>query len=161
MYSAIYINREEGKIYMDNSKRRNRGNAPQSMWLSGLLGGLVGIGIITAMILLLPFAVLRTENPNSLALPVAALSVFVGSAVGSFFGVKRCMDACYRVALIAAGVVCFPLLLFSFFIIGESSLLRGAIIFGTVLAGAMLTALAVQKFSANRKRNMKRVMKRR
>ncbi len=129
--------------------------------LPSVIGGLVGLCVTVALLLVLPFAILGFEDPNSFVLPSVCLCTLVGSAVGGFFAVSKCKDTAVLSALTSFATVILPIALISFFVSGE---IRVALIIAvpmSALAGNGLVALAVTRLSKSKKRKMKNAMKRR
>ncbi len=147
---------------MERTKKREpEMNGSSNFFLTSLIGGGIGLGVTLLLVLLLPFAVLGFDDPNAFALPSACVCALAGSAVGSFFAVGRCKESPIAAALTASGVILVPMLIVSFFISGEFSIVGVLTVIGSIAAGSVLTSLLLTRTSKSRKRRMKNVMKRR
>ena len=126
-----------------------------------VIGGLTGLGITVALLLVLPFAVLGLDDPNQFVLPSVCACVLIGSAVGGFISASRCKENAVVSTLISFAAVILPIALISLFISGDMGVapLVGVLLSG--LAGHGIALLSVMKFSKSKKRKMKSVMKRR
>jgi hypothetical protein len=113
------------------------------------------------MILISPFAMLGLSSPNSLALIFAAAAVFLGSASGSVFSATQYKDSPVAAGLLSSGIIALPLIIVSLFLPYETSLVSIAVISASIIVASLFGSIAVSKFSSNRKRNMKKALKRR
>lgn len=147
---------------MERTKRTNPTNeSGNGVFLPSVICGLIGLGVTVALLLVLPFAVLGFENPDSFVLPSVCLCVLVGTAVGGFLAVLKCRDNALVSALTSFATVVMPIILISIFVSGEVSIASVIGVVLSALAGNGLAALAVTRFSKSKKRKMKNVMKRR
>jgi hypothetical protein len=147
---------------MERTKRTNPMNESENGFLfPSVIGGLIGMGVTVALLLILPFAVLGFEDSDSLVLPSVCLCVLVGTAVGGFLAVLKCRDNALVSALTSFATVVMPIILISIFVSGEVSIASVIGVVLSALAGNGLAALAVTRFSKSKKRKMKNVMKRR
>ena len=136
-------------------------NGTQNFFKSSLIGGGIGLALAALVILISPFAMLSFGSPNSLALPFAAIAVFLGSAAGSVFAATQYKDSPIAAGLLASGIIALPLTIISFFIPYEASVINIAVISASLIGASLLGSLSVAKLSSNRKRNMKKALKRR
>lgn len=126
-----------------------------------LIGGGIGLALVIATVLISPFAMLSFSAPNALALPFAAVAVLLGGASGSAYSANRYKDAPIAAGMISSGIIAIPLVIASFFIPQSRSLFNTAIISASLIGGSIAGSVSIAKIASDRKRNMKRAMKRR
>ena len=126
-----------------------------------LIGGGIGIALTLLVILISPFAMLSFGSPNSLALLFAAIAVFLGSAAGSVFSATRYKESPIVSGLLSSGIIALPLIIISIFLPYEISFTNIAVISVSLIVASLAGSISVSKFSSNRKRNMKKALKRR
>ena len=147
---------------MERIKRKNavaeKGN---NFFLPSVIGGAVGLGIALLLMLVLPFAVLGLDDPDSFVLPSVCICVFIGSAVGGFLNATKNGDMPLVSAITAFSAMMLPIILISFFVSGEISIASIFAVLLSAAAGIASVTLAVTRFSKSKKRKMKNVMKRR
>lgn len=147
---------------MELGKKKNPVSGNESnIFVCALIGGGIGFGITLALALILPFAVTGFDDPNSLAMPMACLSAFVGSFAGAFISAKRNGGLSVQTGLLSSAVMLLPMIAVSFIIPGESNMIGALVMVAVIVVAALLGSLAVNKLTGNRKRSMKKVMKRR
>ena len=133
----------------------------QSFFKASLIGGGIGIALTALVILLSPFTILSSASPSSLSLVLAAAAVFLGSAAGSVFSATHYKDSPVLAGLLSSGVIALPLIITSLFLPYETSATNVAVISASLIVASLIGSISVSKFSSNRKRNMKKALKRR
>lgn len=144
---------------MDIGKNHARTDTNIPMWLCALIGGGIGLGVIVVFALLSPLLILRTDDPNSMTAVFAAVSVFSGGAVGAFISANRAKS--FVSGMLSSVVIIIPMLLVSL-LTSETPEWSSALIslIATISASA-LGAYIATAMGKNKKRNMKKAMKRR
>ena len=142
------------------SFKQNESNT-KDFFKSSLLGGGIGIALTLLVVLISPFAMLGFSSPNALTLLFAAIAVFLGSASGSIFAASGYKDSPILAGLLASGVIAFPLVIVSLFLPYDVSFLNILVISISLISASLLGSLTVGKLSSNRKRNMRKALKRR
>ncbi len=145
---------------MEKHKKRR---APQSgnPYIDGLVAGGIGAGVLLLLVLLLPLLLITFDDPNSLALPAVCLSAFVGGAVCGVIAASRCKEAPLLSSLVGAAVMLSAILVASLAVGGEANITAGILVAAILLASCVGGAFVTQRFFADKKRNMKKALKRR
>ncbi len=133
----------------------------RSVFICSLIGGGAALLITLVLALLMPLLLLAADDPNSLVMPTVCVCSFVGVAVGAVISARLCKDSFVVCGLLTFAVMFLPILLISLIIPNKSDFLNAAVISVSSLASALLASVLYSRISGNRKRNMKRVMKRR
>lgn len=147
---------------MEKAKRKNAvAEKENNFFLPSVIGGAVGLGTALLLMLVLPFAVLGLDDPDSFVLPSVCICIFIGSAVGGFLTAIKSSDMPLVSAITAFSAMMLPIILISFFVSGEISIASIFAVLLSAAAGMASVTLAVTRFSKSKKRKMKNVMKRR
>lgn len=144
---------------MDTAKNHARVGAGLPLWLCALIGGGIGLGVIIVFALLSPLMILKTEDPNSMITIFSAISVFSGGTVGAFIAANRSRS--FACGMLSSVVILVPMLIVSI-ITSEAPGWSSALIslIATIASSALGAYIATAAFN-NKKRNMKKAMKRR
>lgn len=144
---------------MEKTKKRQIGGQSESLWLTSLIGGLIGLGVMLALALLMPLIIINTASPESLVLPAAIICTALGSLAGGFVSAKKAKGAELFSGIISALTILLPLALISF-IYGKGFSLTSFLIIAVVIIGvSLLASYLVAKSGTNKKQNMKKLMK--
>ena len=106
-----------------------------------LFGGGIGLAAALAAALLMPVFAVKSENAITYAVPIAALSLFIGGVVG--------------------GVMLLPIVLISLFISGNGGAFGILLPLCGLAAGIAAGCFVALKRRSNAGRSIKRAMKRR
>ncbi len=144
---------------MDKTKKRQIGEQSESLWLTSLIGGLIGLGVMMISALLLPLIIINTDDPNSLLLPVALICAALGSFAGGFISARKAKGAELISGIITAVTILLPLALISFIYKAGFSLINFGIIAAVIIGLSIFASYLVAKSGTNKKQNMKKLMK--
>lgn len=145
---------------MEQNKKRTPNDRP-NMLISALIGGGVSLSVMLLTAFVFPFVALKFNNPNALSAPMAYITVFLGAMVGSFVSAKRNGDMMLGSGMLSGAFMLLPMALVSLIIPGDMSFLSALAAIAVIALASFLGAFAVMKLGTNRKRNMKKAMKRR
>lgn len=124
-----------------------------------LFGGGIGLAAAFAAALLLPLFAVKSENAIAYAVPIAALSLFIGGVVGGYIGAYRGRSIVAAVA--SGGVMLLPIVLISLFISGNGGAFGILLPLCGLAAGIAAGSFVALKRRSNAGRSIKRAMKRR
>ena len=144
-----------------NKKNPTQSNRPKGILLCALMGGGVGFLAILLLALLMPMAIINSADPNSLAMPVSAACVGLGTMAGSATAAFVNKDSKFISGMSAALIPLAPMMLISLLVSGEFNMMNSIIILIALVASGAASAFAVSKIGTSRKKAMKRAMKRR
>ena len=146
---------------MENNKKRNPSVNGQNPFICALIGGGISFCVILLTALIFPIAALKMSDPKAMAMPISCVCAFMGAVTGSFVSAKKCGHSAIQAGLMSAGITVLPMALVSLIVPGNSNFVSALVIIGIIVSASLLGAYAVTKINGNRKRNMKKVMKRR
>ena len=133
----------------------------ENIYLYSLIGGGIGVLISSFLILLSPFVLIKTQNPNSISAITAFACLFIGSFVSSFLTAFRFGSDTIKLGLfigLAMLLIIFPI---SLFIKGEFDVLGALINVTIIMVSTFLGGYLIHRLNTNQKRSMKKVMRRR
>ncbi|MBQ9848117.1 MAG: TIGR04086 family membrane protein [Clostridia bacterium] len=143
---------------MDIAKNRSRiGGFP--LWLCSLIGGGIGLGVTVACALLIPLLIKSTADPNSLVKIMAAACVFLGGAVGGF--IASMQSRSFASGMLSAAVCAVCMLVVSLFSEQPPEWSSALASLLALIASSALGSYLATATQKNKKRSMKRAMKRR
>ena len=155
-----YISSER-MVFMARKKKAQNIKKDTDIYIASLIGGGIGLAASLLMILISPLILIKTATPNAFAQIAACLSLFLGGCTGGFMSAVRCRNMPMGSGLLSSLVTVVPTLLVSFFIPGGADILGAVIIIAISAGGAALGAFIFLKSSGNKKKKMKRALKRR
>ncbi len=132
-----------------------------SFTVSGLIGGGVGLTFILVLVLVSPFLLLSTNDPNSLGIYTAAICALIGSGVGSAIASMLCKENALQAGLLSGATEVIPIITVSLFLPGSINFVNCAIMLSSIGVGAFSVPFFMTRMRSNQKKNMKRIMKRR
>ncbi len=144
-----------------NKKNPPQNNQPKGILLCALMGSGVGFLTILLLALLMPMAIINSADPNSLAMPISAACVGLGTMAGSATAAFISKDAKFLSGMSAALIPLVPMALISLLLSGEFNMMNGVIIFIALGVSGAASSFAVSKIGSSRKKAIKRAMKRR
>ena len=147
---------------MDNTTvRRKKRRGPIKGFPYSLLCGIAGLAVTLLAALLFALAASRSEQPDSLALPLAAVCIALGGFAGAFpavFAGKMHPVAAAAVSALPAAAVMLAATLVS---PREGAGLSALFNIGALAVSAALGAYSAHALKHRKKHSIKRVMKRR
>jgi len=146
---------------MDKSKKRKPKNGEPNIWISSLISGGIGLGVIVAMLLIIPAIIITTDNPKAYISMGAIFCCLAGGITAGIIAASIAKGAEIQAAALASAVIAVPVLLISFVAGKGFDFLWFAIIMGSIVLSALAAAFTLLKISKNKKPNMKKLMKRR
>ncbi len=155
-----YISSER-MIFMAQKKKLKKNMNNSNVWIAALIGGGIALAVSIILILITPFFLVKAENPNAFAETVAYISLFIGGLTGGFISANSCRQMPFRSAAISASVTALPILLISFFIPGGFNVIGAIIIMAIIYGSTFLGAFLLTRGISNKKRSMKKALKRR
>ncbi len=146
---------------MENNKKRNPSVNGQNPFICALIGGGISFAVMLLTALVFPLVALKLSDPNATAMPISCVCAFVGALSGGFISAKKCGHSVIQVGLMSSGITVLPMVLVSLIVPGNGNFVSALIIIAIIVSASLLGSYAVMKISGNRKRNMKKAMKRR
>ncbi|MBR6755245.1 MAG: YrzE family protein [Clostridia bacterium] len=147
---------------MTRKMKNNPASKPDfGFTVAGLIGGGVGLTVTLILVLIAPFLLLNTNDPNSVSNYCAAVCAFIGSGVGSAIASLLCKESPLQAGLLSGATEVVPIILVSLFLPGSINFVNCAIILSSIGLGAFSVSFLIMRTKSNQKKNMKRVMKRR
>jgi len=141
------------------SGKRIKRTAGGSWMADSLFGGAIGLAAALAAALLLSALAMKSENAMSLSVPIAALCLFIGGAVGGYIGAHRGQDI--RTGLAAGGVMLLPVILISLFVSGSGGAFGILAPLCGLVLGSAAGGFAAHRRAASGRHSLKKAMKRR
>lgn len=148
-------------MYMEKNNRAPRARGEKNVWISGVIGGGAGLAVTLVSALLLPLALVSLDDPKPFVFPLACLCVFVGGILGGFVSAKNARGNELLASLIGSAAMLLPMLVISLFINRQGSALHLLLVAASAVISFLLGSGVIRAISQNKKRNMKRAMKRR
>lgn len=143
------------------AQKRKIPNQGENVYIISLIGGLLGIVISVLLILLSPFILIKTPNPNSLSAITAWICLFIGGFGSSFLASMRSGNEFIKSGLLVGASMVLMILPISFFINGDFNIFGALITLAVIMLSTFLGSFAVYRLNTDQKRNMKKAMKRR
>ncbi len=136
-------------------------NGESGFIIPALIGGGTGLTATLLLTLLAPFLLLNLNDPNSFGTATAAVCALLGGASGAGAATVLCRDMPFQSGMLSAGISVIPLILISLFLPGDFDFAKCGIILASFAAGAGAVSFFISRSRTNRKKNMKKIMKRR
>lgn len=146
---------------MEHNKKRRAVRSSGNVVTEGLIGGGIGAGTVLLLLLLLPILLITFEDPNLLAVPTVCLAVFIGGAVCGIVAANRCGESPLLAAVIGASAMLLPIFIVSLTLGGTADITVALLVVAVLLASSAGGAFLTQRFRSDKKRNMKKALKRR
>ena len=146
---------------MEHNKKRATPATTQNAFICALVGGGISLAVMLIAALAFPLAALKFEDPNASAMPISYICAFIGALIGAFAAAKKCGHSSVQTGLMSGAVMLLPMILVSLVIPGGGSIISALIIGAVIMGASFLGSFVNMKLSGNRKRNMKKAMKRR
>lgn len=146
---------------MTHKMKSNALKTDFSFTVSGLIGGGVGLTATLVLVLIAPFLLLSTNDPNSLGNYTAAVCALIGSCIGSAIASILCKENTIQAGLLSGATEVIPIVAVSLFLPGSINFVNCAIMLSSIGIGAFSVPFFMTRARSNQKKNMKRVMKRR
>lgn len=146
---------------MENAKKPHNQRSDGNLLIGALISGGIGLGVILGLTLLLPLIFIGGNDPDAMVLPMAIISVALGGFTGGFISARREKGEELLSAAITSLMMVAPMVLISFLYKKGFDFGGFAIIAITLVASALSGAVLVSKAGGNKKRSLKKIMKKR
>ncbi len=146
---------------MEHNKKRRAVRNSGNVVTEGLIGGGIGAGTILLLLLLVPILLITFEDPDPLTVPTVCLAVFLGGAVCGVIAANRCDESPLLAAVIGAAAMLLPIFIVSLTLGGKADIAVCALVVAVLLSSSAGGAFLTRRFRSDKKRNMKKALKRR
>lgn len=146
---------------MEKAKKLPKPQSSGNLFMTSLISAGIGLGVVLALALLLPLFFIGGTDPEALVLPMAIISIVSGGFTGGFISAKREKGDELLSAGITALMILAPMAVISFLYKKGFSFGGFAIIAVALVISALVAAALVAKAGGNKKRSMKKILKKR